>query len=260
MVAACVQCRGVLSPHTHTHLAQVVAHVVWVLGQVYRLHGEPPQPLPAVDALCVMGVGRAVCVSVSCNLLLLLPPLSVAEGSTAAARTSVWALATPPLPGLAPCSRALRKLMAAVLYRVCAAAAAAPPPPSKRGGLPLVLLLLLLLLLLRPLPALLQAPSSRVGQTGVCVWQQHSLPPPCLFLWIAAADDDVSIFFSVWSCVEGEARRVRVSGAGSRNHSPSVCSGWNTLPGFRRVRVLTEGFFFAFWPRSKQQRQRLRYT
>lgn len=50
-------------------------------------------------------------------LLLFLLQLGLQEDRLAAARprTSCWALATPPLPGLAPCSRALRKLMLKLL-------------------------------------------------------------------------------------------------------------------------------------------------
>lgn len=33
------------------HLAQVVAHKVWVLGEVDRLQRQPPQPLAPVDGL-----------------------------------------------------------------------------------------------------------------------------------------------------------------------------------------------------------------
>jgi hypothetical protein len=91
------------------NLAQVVAHVVRVLGQVNRLQRQPTQPLTAIHRLqCDTWHAHGW------NLLPKARPQCAAWHMAACMQrhTSCWAFATPPEPGFAPCSRAEMKLMA----------------------------------------------------------------------------------------------------------------------------------------------------
>ena len=107
-----VQCQA----QTALNLAQVVAHVVWVLGQVYGLQRQPPQPLTAVNGLWVQ-CGQLTCCHSATRLLHIMhgepSPWDTLKQALQIniALTSCCELATPPDPGLAPCSLADMKLI-----------------------------------------------------------------------------------------------------------------------------------------------------
>lgn len=104
----------------------MVAHVVGVLRKVDRLERKPPKALSPIDGLrvrwCVCACRGGVFVRKRVGRLSQELPVRAGVlpagrvhgcGARQGRRTSCCELAGPPEPGLAPCSRALRKLMAA---------------------------------------------------------------------------------------------------------------------------------------------------